>query len=367
MTHPYFDTTLPDGRRGVAALAHRGFARPGGVDNGLENSMSAFAAAVDLGFRYVETDAHGTSDGVAVALHDESLDRTTDAHGLVAERPWVQVQQARIGGVEPVPRLEEVLSTWPNLFVNIDVKHASGIQPVADAIERTASHARVCVTSFSAQRRRATLARLSRPVATSAGTTEVAGFLAGARLRLPALAARALRGVDALQVPETQSAGRARLRVVDAVTVAAAHAAGRAVHVWTPNTRPEMERLLDLGVDGIVTDRADLLKEVLVARGLWTVPVPPPVAQRRVHAVVRGHVQQVGFRYTTAQEARRRGLGGVVRNLPDGAVEVVAEGPVVEVTGLVEFLHDGPPAARVTEVVVTEQEPTGETEFTVGR
>lgn len=269
MTHPYFDTTLPDGRRGVAALAHRGFARPGGVDSGLENSLAAFGAAVALGFRYVETDAHGTSDGVAVALHDESLDRTTDAHGLVADLPWSVVRRARIGGVEPVPALEDVLGTWPGLFVNIDVKAESGIGPIARAVERTASHDRVCVTSFSTKRRLATLAKLSRPVATSAGTSEVVGFLAGARLRLPALAARALRRVDALQVPQSQAAGPALLTVVDATTVAAAHAAGRQVHVWTPNTAAEMEHLVDLGVDGIVTDRADLLKEILVRRGLW--------------------------------------------------------------------------------------------------
>ena len=264
MTHPYFDTTLPDGRRGVAALAHRGFARPGGVDSGLENSLAAFGAAVALGFRYVETDAHGTADGVAVALHDESLDRTTDAHGLVAELPWREVRRAKIGGVEPVPSLEDVLGTWPGLFVNIDVKAESGIVPIARAIERTGAHDRVCVTSFSTRRRLATLARLSRPVATSAGTSEVAGFVLAARARLGAGVRHALRRVDALQVPEVQG-----LRVVDRATVAAAHRAGRQVHVWTPNSRADIERLLDLGVDGIVTDRADVLKEILVERGLW--------------------------------------------------------------------------------------------------
>jgi glycerophosphoryl diester phosphodiesterase len=263
--HPYLDTRLPDGRPGVAALAHRGFARPGGVDSGLENSLAAFQAAVDLGYRYVETDAHGTADGVAVALHDAALDRTTDARGLVADLPWDVVRRARIGGVEPVPRLDDLLGTWPALRVNIDVKADSGVGPTAEAIERTGAHERVCVTSFSAARRRATLARLSRPVPTSAGTSEVAGFLAGARLRVPAVARAALRRVDALQVPVDQRG----LTVVDARTVAAAHAAGRQVHVWTVNDTAAMHRLLDLGVDGIVTDRADVLRDVLTSRGLW--------------------------------------------------------------------------------------------------
>jgi len=264
--HPYFDAPRPDGaRRAVVALAHRGFARPGGVDDGLENSMAAFAAAVDLGFRYLETDAHGTRDGVAVALHDESLDRTTDATGRVAELPWDVVRRARIGGTEPVPRLDDLLAAWPDVRFNIDVKAVSGIRPVAEAIERTRVHDRVCVTSFSASRRRATLALLSRPVATSAGTREVGGFLAGARLGIDALSRWALRDVHALQVPIATGA----LVVVDAQTVAAAHRAGRYVHVWTVNDADTMHRLIDLGVDGIVTDRADLLRAVLESRGMW--------------------------------------------------------------------------------------------------
>jgi len=246
----------------VTALAHRGFSH--GREN-LENSLAAFAAAVDLGFRYVETDAHGTADGVAVALHDASLDRTTDAAGRVADLPWSVVGRARIGGTEPVPRLDDVLGTWSGLCVNIDVKEDSGVAPTAEAIERTGAHDRVCVTSFDVRRRRATLARLSRPVATSAGRREVVGFVAGARLRADALVRRALRDVHALQVP----VGEGRVRVVDATTVAAAHRAGRPVHVWTINDPEEMHRLLDLGVDGLVTDRADLLREVLLARGQW--------------------------------------------------------------------------------------------------
>ncbi|WP_418276788.1 glycerophosphodiester phosphodiesterase family protein [Isoptericola jiangsuensis] len=255
---PYLDGA----GRGFVALAHRGFSAG---DGNLENSMAAFEAAVDLGFRYVETDAHGTADGVAVALHDESLDRTTDGSGLVADLPWDVVRRARIGGREPVPLLEDLLGSWPRLRVNVDVKGDSGVEPVAAVIERTGAHERVCVTSFSARRRRATLARLSRPVATSAGRAEVVAFLLSARLRLRAGVRRALRDVDALQVPVAQG----RVHVVDASTVAAAHAAGRQVHVWTIDDPAEMDRLIDLGVDGIVTDRADLLRDVLRRRGLW--------------------------------------------------------------------------------------------------
>ena len=242
-----------------AALAHRGFSR-----DGLENSMAAFAAAVDLGFRYVETDAHATADGYAVALHDATLDRTTDGHGRVRDLPWREVREARIGGVEPVPLLEDLLGAFPDVRVNIDVKEPTGVFPVAQAIERTRSHGRVLVASFAAARRRETLRRLTRPVAGSAGTAEIARFLLDVRLGRPV--SWLARRVDCLQVPT----GARGLTVVDERTVAAAHDAGLRVHVWTVNDPDRMRRLLDLGVDGLISDRADVLREVLEERGMWS-------------------------------------------------------------------------------------------------
>ena len=252
---PYLDQRVP------IALAHRGFSL-----DGLENSLAAFGAAVDLGYRYVETDVHATRDGVVVAFHDETLDRVTDASGAVAELAWAAVRQARIGGVEPVPTLAELLDAWPTLRVNIDVKSAAAIGPTVEVIERTAAHDRVCLTSFSDARRRAVVSALSRPVATSAGTRTVAGFLAATAVHSRRGQTRALREVDCLQVPVRHG----RLPVVSAATLAAAHAHGVAVHVWTVNDPAEMVRLLDLGVDGLVTDRADLLRDVLMARGAWS-------------------------------------------------------------------------------------------------
>lgn len=241
-------------------MAHRGFSL-----DGLENSMAAFAAAVGLGYRYVETDVHATSDGVLLAFHDPTLDRVTDRTGAISGLPWRAVRQALIGGTEPIPTLEELLGTWPALRVNIDVKSAGAIGPLARVLDRTRAHGRVCVASFSDARRRAVLRRLAAPVATSAGVSVLAAFRAAVAVRSPALAAACLRGVDCLQVP-VEFRG---VPVVTARSVGYAHAAGRPVHVWTVNEAAEMRRLLDLGVDGIMTDRADLLRDVLVARDQW--------------------------------------------------------------------------------------------------
>ncbi|HEY3438189.1 MAG TPA: glycerophosphodiester phosphodiesterase [Actinotalea sp.] len=246
---------------GPIALAHRGFSL-----DGAENSMAAFAAAVGLGCRYVETDVHATQDGVLLAFHAETLDRVTDGSGRIADLPWARVREARIAGREPVPTLEELLGTWPDLRVNIDVKAAAAIGPTVDVIERTAAHDRVCIASFSDARRTAVLRRLSRPVATSGGIGTTVRFRAAAAAGSSGAVQRALRGVDCLQVPERFGS----LPVVTRRTVEAAHAAGTEVHVWTVNDPADMHRLLDLGVDGLVSDRADLLRDVLVDRGQWS-------------------------------------------------------------------------------------------------
>nr|WP_183321008.1 glycerophosphodiester phosphodiesterase family protein [Flexivirga oryzae] len=246
-------------------MAHRGFSSG---DQVLENSLAAFGAAVDLGYRYVETDVHATSDGTLIAFHDDRLDRVTDRSGAIGALPWSTVREAKIGGTQEIPTLDALLESWPELRINIDCKTAAAVEPLAEVIERHAAHDRVCVASFSDRRRRAVLRRLSRPVATSGGQSVIARFVLGgrvpARARVP-LGERALRDVDCLQVPV--AAGR--LRVVSAATLRRAHHAGVQIHVWTIDDADQIRQLLDLGVDGIMTDRADILREVLVERGEW--------------------------------------------------------------------------------------------------
>lgn len=246
------------------AMAHRGFS-----PEGAENSMAAFRAAVALGYRYLEADVHTTADGVLLLFHDETLDRVTDGSGRISELSAETVAAARIAGVEPVPLLAELVTEFPEVRLNLDVKDWNSVETLAAAIEQFGLHDRVLIASFSDRRRRAVLRRLSRPAASSAGMASNALFvLLGPLLPAPLLrrvAARALRDVHALQVPVRYGA----VPVVTAGFVRRAHRHGLHVHVWTINEAPEMHRLLDLGVDGIVTDRADLLKAVLQERGQW--------------------------------------------------------------------------------------------------
>ncbi|MBB2899501.1 glycerophosphoryl diester phosphodiesterase [Kineococcus radiotolerans] len=250
--------------RGPIAMAHRGFAATPELA-GLENSLPAFAAAVDLGYRYLETDVRASADGVLVAFHDERLDRVTDARGELAALPWSHLRAVRIAGREPVPRLEDVLGSFPAARFNLDVKTAAAVPGLAEVLRRTRAHGRVLVTAFAEDRRRAALAAVGGAEATSAGSRATALALAGVKLGSDALVRRALAGVDAVQVPVRHGG----VEVVSRRFVDAVHRAGAQVHVWTVDDALQVGSLLDLGVDGIITDRADVLREVLLARGQW--------------------------------------------------------------------------------------------------
>lgn len=251
----YFDQPTP------IAMAHRGFSL-----DGLENTMLAFEQAVDLGYSYLETDVHVTADGTLVAFHDDTLDRVTDSLGVIREIPWETVRSARLHGSDQgVPRFDEVLEAWPQMRLNIDCKHPSAADALAAAINRHGAHDRVLVASFDDATRLRVLGQLDRPVATSAGSTRTRAAVLAGKSRLSPVAKRALAGVDALQVPHRQG----RVTVVTPSLIKLAHRAGVQVHVWTINEPEHMHELLDLGVDGLISDRADLLKQVLIERGDW--------------------------------------------------------------------------------------------------
>ena len=263
---PYFDAP-PIG------LAHRGGAlHPDNV--GRENTLEAFVTAVGLGFRYLETDVHATRDGVVVAFHDASLDRVTDGTGALADLTWEEVSRVRIDGRYAVPRLDDCLATFPETRFNIDIKAPGAVAPLWRLIQDFGAAHRVCVGSFSMQRLRDFRALAGGRVATAAGPSEVAAL----RFR----PSRVPPGRDigqVLQVPETitwpvrhtgsHGAGRTVTRLVTPRLLERAHARGMQVHVWTVDDPHPMHRLLDLGVDGLVSDRIDVLAEVLAQRGAW--------------------------------------------------------------------------------------------------
>lgn len=248
--HPYLDHPA------TLAFAHRG-----GAADGIENTAAAFRRAAEAGYRYFETDVHTTADGKLVAFHDATLDRVTDARGSITALPWSEVQRARVAGKEPLALFEELLEEFPDARWNVDIKAEPALAPLIDVIRRAAAWDRVCVGSFS-EGRVARALRLAGPrLATSYGVRGVMGL----RLRSYGIPAALRAGAVAAQVPETQNG----IRVVDRRFVRAAHERGLQVHVWTVNDPDRMAALLDLGVDGIMTDHLETLRTVLTDRGVW--------------------------------------------------------------------------------------------------
>ncbi|MBQ1026427.1 glycerophosphodiester phosphodiesterase [Micromonospora sp. C95] len=249
--HPYLDAPAP------LAFAHRG-----GAADGDENTAAAFARAVELGYRYVETDVHGTADGVAVVFHDDTLQRVTGQRGRVGAMRWADLATVRVGGSAVVPRLDEVLGAWPQVRFNIDVKSDQGVTPTVTTVERTGAADRVLLASFSDARLSRLRTLTGGRVATSLGVRGVA------RLRWASWTGRPLRlppSVVAAQVPVRYG----RVPVVDRRFLRMAHRLGLQVHVWTIDEPTEMHELLDLGVDGIMTDHVGVLRDVYRSRGHW--------------------------------------------------------------------------------------------------
>jgi glycerophosphoryl diester phosphodiesterase len=253
---PFLDHPAP------LAFAHRG-----GAADAPENTMEAFAAAVELGFRYLETDVHLTSDGVLVAFHDASLDRVTDRSGRIAEMTWDEVARATVtggatssGGTGSIARMADLLEAFPDARFNIDPKADASVEPLAELITATGTADRVCVGAFSDRRVARVRALVGDELCTGLGPRAVT------RLRLASLGLPVGRpGGDCAQVPPSLRG----VPVVDRRLIDTAHRLGLQVHVWTIDDPAEMHRLCDLGVDGIMTDRPAVLRDVLQARGVW--------------------------------------------------------------------------------------------------
>ena len=249
-THPFLKHPTP------IAFAHRG-----GASDAPENTMPAFQRAIDLGYIYMETDVHVTRDGVLLAFHDDDLSRTCGRPGKISELDYAEVSQARVNGIEPIPLLEDLIATWPNAHINIDCKSDQALQSLETRLARGDLFERVCIGSFSDRRLNHLRETFGDKLCTSMGPREVTKLRLGSWVRHVGK----YQNVFAAQVPVSQGP----LTIVDRKFIDAAHRADLQVHVWTIDDPIEIKRLLDLGVDGIMTDRPAILKQILQERNCW--------------------------------------------------------------------------------------------------
>lgn len=196
---------------------------------------------------------HASSDGIAVVSHDPSLERVAGLPGLVADHTLAELEAIDLGGGQGLSSLATVLSAFPSARFNIDVKAMDAALPTAAAIRAAGATDRVLVTSFSEKRRRAVVRALPGVASSASGALFLPALLL-AKIGATPLVRLVLRGVDAVQVPE-RAVG---LTIATARTIRRLQRAGVEVHFWTINDEASMIRLLDLGADGLVTDRCDV-------------------------------------------------------------------------------------------------------------
>ncbi|HJM27852.1 MAG: glycerophosphodiester phosphodiesterase [Acidimicrobiales bacterium] len=236
------------------------FAHRGGALEAPENSMSAFKTAISMGFKYLETDVHATKDGSLIAFHDHILDRVTDGTGAIADLTYSEVSKAKIGGKERIPLLVELLEEFPQAKFNIDPKHDAAVEPLIKVIKETKSIHRVCVASFSDSRIHHISQSLGEDLCTGMGPTGISKIQLGrfiGKHRLPV--------GDCVQVPM-------KIKGIPLITpkfVQRVHRLGKVIHAWTINDPENISQLLDYGVDGIMTDKPETLKEIYQQRGIW--------------------------------------------------------------------------------------------------
>ena len=254
MTHPFLATQLP------IAFAHRG-----GASDAPENTMPAFARAIELGYTYLETDVHSTRDGVLLAFHDDDLLRTCGVTGKISELDYSEVRKAKVNGLEHIPLLQDIFDAWPHARINIDCKSDAALAPLIDALRAPNVLDKVCVGSFSDKRLSVLRETFGPSLCSSLGPKQVALL----RVRSWIGVVKPFEGALAAQIPLKQGP----ITLTDKRLVDDAHSAGLQVHVWTIDEPDEMEHLLDLGVDGIMTDKPLVLKQILQNKGFWHSPI----------------------------------------------------------------------------------------------
>ena len=236
------------------------FAHRGGNEFAPENSFRAFKSAVDIGYKYLETDVHLTKDGFLIAFHDDTLDRVTDKSGLIRDLTGCEIKKAKIAGTDEIPLLSELLNSFTDCFFNIDCKVDGTVQPLINLINNKDFINRVCIGSFSQKRINFIRKSLGKDVKTSMGPAEVilSKFLSYTSL-----------GYNFKSSYTSIPIRRYGINLLDERNINYLKSNNQKVIAWTINDEDQMKMLINIGIDGIMTDNLTLLKKVLIEESLW--------------------------------------------------------------------------------------------------
>ena len=237
-----------------------GFVHRGGDEEKTENTLEAFQYSSDLGFVFMETDVQATSDGEVVIFHDSDLKRVAGLNKRVSDLTFKEIKAVDLIYGGRIPSLEETLSSFPNLRFNIDIKVDSAVDQTIKIVNNFNAFNRVCLAAFSSKRLNRIRELTDTSLCSSMGQAEIVKLL----LSSYGLNFRESPGLCA-QVPVSQFG----IPIVTKRFIKKVHDLNKLIHVWTIDETQEMYRLIDLGVDGLMTDKPTVLKDALVARNLF--------------------------------------------------------------------------------------------------
>jgi len=239
----------------IIPIAHRGASLLAG-----ENSFEAFKKANDLGYKLLETDVHGSKDGTAYIFHDESLQRLTGDNKKIYNLRDRDIDSIKINNSTIIPRLSDIFEELPSNFFNLDAKTWQAVAPMAQTIKQTQFQSKVCIGSFNNSRINKILKELGPETCHSMGTSSVLKFYfsaySGFKLDFSA---------QCIQLPIAQFG----ISLMTQNIIRHAKRLNIKIHFWTVNDAPTIKKLIDLNVNGIMTDDCVLLRKIMLEHGKW--------------------------------------------------------------------------------------------------
>ncbi len=239
----------------IAPIAHRGASLLA-----TENSFESFRKALDLGYRIIETDIHSSKDGTAYIFHDATLERLTGENLKISDLNDIDIDSLKLNKSSIIPRLSNVFEEFPEGLFNLDAKTWESIMPIASVIKKMGCHSRVCIGSFNHKRINAIIGELGVETCHSMGTRDVIKFYLGAQIQRNQSFTS-----QCIQLPIKQFG----ISLMTEKVLKYARKLGIKIHFWTINDPVTMQKLLELNVDGIMTDDCVLLKKIMKKKNKW--------------------------------------------------------------------------------------------------
>ena len=236
------------------------FAHRGGTEFAPENTYEAFSSAVGIGYKYLETDVHPNADNKLMAFHDSSVDRVTNYKGKICNFTSSELKKIKIKEKFQIPFLEDLIESFSKSFFSIDMKSDQSVKPLIKLIKSMNAVDRVCFASFSQDRIDYVRDEFDNKCITSMGPREIIKTKISSIINFKH---KIIPKISSLPI------SRYRIKLLNKRHINFLKSLNIKVIAWTINDVEAINKLIDLGVDGIMTDNISVLKKILIKKNIW--------------------------------------------------------------------------------------------------